>query len=124
MIVAKMDFFMGLLREDGTEPPAASGYTRVSVGKVLITSIGNIPYAQQIVFPDVMPPGYGNITDLALFLEKEGGEAVVLWDLPEPIDVHQGVVPVIHNGKLWRGVDTKATVTIQNEILSKMGGSL
>lgn len=105
--------YIGLLRADGTEPDKASGYRRVMAeaeeGATLATLLGS----QQIVFPDVTAPGYGVICAAALYDREEAGEALCLWKFPEAVDVHQGIVPVIHKSRLWRGVETQVKVNIK-----------
>lgn len=113
--------YIGLLRSDGTEPDKASGYRRVAVEDKWEDSLCLVK-GSQIVFPDVTAPGYGVISTAAVYEQNEGGEPVFTYPLPEALDVHQGVVPVIHKGKLWRGVETRATVTVKPGILSAAGG--
>jgi len=94
--------YIGLQRCDGTEP-AGAGYRRI-----IVSGTGQLPYAlrgQQIAFPAVSSPGYGIITAIAAYGQATGGEALQVWPMECPVDVHQGVVPVIWDGKLLRGVE-------------------
>lgn len=106
--------YLGLLRADGTEPPRKAGYQRVDVGEADIWDIPRIPYTAQIVFPDVTAPGCGLITDYALYDRPDGGEALMVWHLPEPVDCHSGIIPFIHNGKLYRGLDVSANIMLSS----------
>ena len=114
--------YIGLLRADGTEPDKASGYRRVMAEAEEGTILASLLETQQIVFPDVTAPGYGVICAAALYDREEAGEALCLWKFPEAVDVHQGVVPVIHKGRLWRGVETRATITVKPGVRSAAGG--
>jgi hypothetical protein len=113
--------YIGLLRADGTEPDKASGYRRVAVEAKWEDSLCLVK-GSQIVFPDVTAPGYGVISTAAVYEQNEGGEPVFTYPLPEALDVHQGVVPVLHRGRLWRGVETRATITVTPGIRSAAGG--
>lgn len=104
--------YIGLLRADGTEPDKASGYRRVAVEAKWEGSLCLVK-GSQIVFPDVTAPGYGVISTAAVYKQNEGGEPVFTYPLPEALDVHQGVVPVLHRGRLWRGVETQVKVNIK-----------
>lgn len=103
--------YIGLLRSDGTEPNNSSGYQRISV--VSEDALHKILEEKQIVYPDVKAPGYGVVVAAAGYSQKEGGIPIVLWNFPESLDIHHGVVPVIYKGKLYRGVDIKATAVLQ-----------
>ena len=117
--------YIGLLRSDGTEPDKASGYRRTCIGEISrATAVPTLLLEYQVVFPDVTAPGYGVIAAAALYDREEGGEPLYAWNLPEALDVHQGVVPVIHKGRLWRGVEAKATVCVRPNAQSGIGGSL
>lgn len=113
--------YIGLLRADGTEPDKASGYRRVAVEAKWEDSLCLVK-GSQIVFPDVTAPGYGVISTAAVYEQNEGGEPVFTYPLPEALDVHQGVVPVLHRGRLWRGVETRATITVKPGVRSAAGG--
>ena len=106
--------YIGLLRSDGTEPDKASGYKRTYVKDLEKPSEARqLLLEHQIVFPDVTAPGYGIIAQAAIYDREEGGEPRYICQLPEALDVHQGVVPVIHKGRLWRGVETQVKVNIK-----------
>lgn len=115
--------YIGLLRADGTEPDKASGYRRTYIGKTE-EELPGILAERQVVFPDVTAPGYGIIAAAALYDREEGGDPMDTWQFPEALDVHEGVVPVIHKGRLWRGVEAKATVCVRPNAQSGIGGSL
>lgn len=102
--------YVGLLRADGTEPESASGYQRVPAAP---ETVPQFLQAQQIVFPDVTAPGYGEIVCVAAWKREFGGVSMTAWPLPEPVNVHEGVVPVLHKGRLLLGVDVRAKVIIK-----------
>ena len=94
--------YIGLQYSDGTEP-AGAGYERIPVD-----AAGQLPYdlrGLQIAYPEVTSPGYGLIASIAAYCHETGGDALQVWPLECPLDVHQGVVPVIWNGRLMRGVE-------------------
>ena len=107
-----MKIYIALLRFDDTEPELRTGYARVFAGETAQEALPSFLQGKQIVFPDVTYPGYGMIHAIAAYDRESGGEVLYTWPLEMPLDVHQDVVPVIHNGKLWRGVETKAKVTV------------
>lgn len=93
--------YIGLQHADGTEP-AGAGYERIPVD-----GAGQLTYdlrGLQTAFPAVSSPGYGIITSIAAYSHESGGEALQVWPLECPLDIHQGVVPLIWDGKLKRGV--------------------
>lgn len=116
--------YIGLLREDLTEPSKSTGYQRTYLGELEEIDLQKILMENQVVFPDVLFPGYGVIHFAALYLTGIGGQALDCFEFMDKYDIHEGVVPVIHKGKLWRGMDTKVTLNIQNDIITKMGGSI
>lgn len=103
--------YIGLLRHDGTEPPRESGYRRIPVQ---VPENERILPGRQIVFPDVTAPGYGVIAMAAAYEDEEDREPLGVQLFPEALDVHEGVVPVIYNGTLYRGVEVQAQVTMQS----------
>lgn len=103
----KIPVYVGLLVSD-KEPPAESGYSRVRLEDVDILDVPTLLKDRQIVFPDVTAPGYGLVTDICAF--DEGGELLYTWPLPESVDIHEGVVPAILDGRLVRGMDVSAQV--------------
>ena len=113
--------YIALLRADGTEPEAASGYRRSCLGEVDSIEIPQLLENRQIPFPDVTEPGYGEIVAVAVSDREERGQALWVWPLPEPVDVHPGVTPVIYNGKLYRGVAVQAKVVTQSADLCAAG---
>lgn len=116
--------YIGLIRKDGTEPDKLSGYRRTYIGETEETKLSEILMKHQVVYPDVTAPGYGVICEAALYDREEGGEPMDTWLFPDALDVHEGVVPVIHKGKLWRGVEARATVCVTQNAQSGIGGGL
>lgn len=114
--------YVGLLRADGTEPDPASGYQR-SIVQGTSETVSQLLKAGQIVFPDVTEPGYGEVVCVAAWKREFGGVSLTAWPLPEPVNVHAGVVPVIHKGKLLMGVDVKARCIVKPAAQCKSGGS-
>lgn len=112
--------YIGLLRSDGTEPEASSGYRRTAVN-VERNMLSRLLEEGQIVFPDVTGPGYGRIDAAAAWNMEEGGMPLIHWNLPEPTEVPAGVVPVIHRGRLWKGVDVKARVQVAPGSMCRAG---
>jgi hypothetical protein len=111
--------YVGLLRADMTEPCVESGYTRVEVP---CANLKDLYCGRQIVFPDAMAPGYGVITSVAVYDKKFGGEVVDAWNLLAPQDVHEGVVPLLYNGTLYRGMEVQAKVELGSMDLCGTGG--
>lgn len=97
--------FIGLLCGDH-EPDPSSGYARVE-GYLTQTLAFNTS------------SGYGMVTHIALYDDAEGGEPLKTIELPEPVDVHDGVIPIIHEGKLLRGIDITAKLKIHTSGQSK-----
>lgn len=117
----KMTAYIALLHADGTEPDKASGYQRVCIGEVDAIDIPTVLQGRQIVFPDVTAPGYGYIAAITVSDWEKAGAALWVWPLPEPMDVHKGVVPVIHNGKLYRGMEVQAKAVVRSADLCGAG---
>ena len=117
-----MEMYIGLLRPDGTEPDKASGYCRVRVDAEAGAPFRALWEGQQIVFPDVTAPGYGRISAAVLYDQEEDGKPLCFWKFPDTVDVHQGVVPVIHKGRLWRGVETQVRVNVKPSAAFSAGG--
>lgn len=103
--------YAGLLRLDGTEPPQESGYRRIPVPGA---KLPNALFGRQIVFPDVTAPGYGVVDKITVYVDESAPMYLASWDLPEPLDVHEGVIPIIANGRLLRGLEMQAQVTMQS----------
>lgn len=110
---------IGLLRHDGTEPSKESGYRRIPVQR---PEDGDILSGRQIVFPDVTAPGYGVIAKAAAYADESAPMHLAAWELPMALDVHEGVVPVIHDGTLYRGVEVQAKVELSSADLCRTGG--
>lgn len=108
------DLYIALLRPDGTEPPPETGYRRAKVGVCDLVSAKDIFNGRDIVFPDVKPPGYGVIDAMAVFDRETGGNFIADYTFPNAWDCYAGVVPVIHNGQLYRGVEVQAKVNMNS----------
>lgn len=121
MITKTIPAYIGLLRTDGNEPSSESGYARVAMGNVAIPDIPGLLLRGQIVFNDVIAPGYGDIAAVALFQESENSPALWVWSLPSPVDVHEGVIPAIVNGQFIRGREVQAKVYLQSKDLCGTG---
>lgn len=93
--------YVGLIREDGTEPPAETGYRRQFVDMVDTDS-------NAVFFDQVQEPGYGVIVRTGLFADVEGGDPVIDWKLSKPVEVVAGVIPFIQDGRLLCGVGVSA----------------
>lgn len=88
--------FIGLLC-GVNEPNPSSGYARIE--GYLTQTLAFNPSS-----------GYGMVTHIALYDEADGGAPLKTIELPEPVDVHAGVIPIIHEGRLLRGVDVTAHI--------------
>lgn len=108
------DLYIALLRADGTEPDPASGYCRVSIGVYDIVSKPDIFGGRQIAFPEAKDPGYGSVYSVAVCDRPEGGKYLRTWNFPAAQDCHAGVVPVIHNGRLYCGMEVQAVVKMRS----------
>lgn len=91
------------------EPGPETGYARAPVEDVDILDVPYMLDDRQIVFNDVVMP-YGLIDSVAAYDAPEGGELLYTWPLPEPVDIHEGVVPAILDGRLVKGMDVSAQV--------------
>ena len=68
-------------------------------------------------------PGYGMIHSIAAWDREFGGKLLHTWPMESALNVHSGVVPVIHNGRLWRGVDAKVEkVKVNQSAVAGAGG--
>lgn len=105
--------YVALLCADGTEPPVDSGYTRADIGGMTIDQLDQIPMMHQIEFPDILPPGYMPISSIGVFDQPTGGMLLKSWQLPESVQANVGEVPVIHHGRLLRGIAVQAKVISQ-----------
>lgn len=121
-ILKSADLYMGLLRSDETEPPQESGYARALLKDVPWEKISDIPWDRDIVFPDVTAPGYGEVVYMALYQQPAGGKPLCVWPLPVAVNAHQDTVPVIHEGRLYLGVDVKARIILNSSDLCGAGG--
>lgn len=91
--------YIGLLI-GSNEPSPSTGYARVE---------GDL--GQNVAFP--LSEGYGMVTHIALYDSADADRPVDTIALPEPVDVHAGVIPLVHNGQLFRGLDVTGHVTIR-----------
>lgn len=101
--------YIGLLRCDGTEPPKEAGYQRILAS---VNSPQDILYCDQIVFPDVQYPGYGVITAVAVYASECDPTFTEAWLLPTTWDFHEGVIPVVHKGVLYRCMEVQAEISL------------
>lgn len=105
--------YVALVGADGSEPDPRSGYARACVGEISADQLDQIPAMHQIEFPDVTAPGYPAINAFAVYDQPSGGMRLKLWQLPQSVQVNVGEVPVIHHGKLLRGVAVQAKIVSQ-----------
>lgn len=106
------EYYIGLLRADGTEPPKESDYARVPMGDVDVWDIAKAATTERHIFPDVPEPGWGEIPAYAVYDAPEGGEKLLEWQLPKPTNCHAGTIPLIHEGRLLLGVDVSANIKL------------
>lgn len=100
------------------EPSAESGYSRVDAETSV--DLDSISLSDlQLVFPESTGSGYGIVTSVMMFDSADAVEARRSWNLPEPADVHAGVTPVIHKGRLIRGIDISAKVQLCSDTMAK-----
>lgn len=107
-----IDTYTALIYADGTEPAAETGYARAASGKTDAFHLHEVPYRNTIVFPEIREPGCGLVAGYAIYNSRVGGDLLYLWYFDTPVNVHAGTVPVIHNGKLFLGVDVSANINI------------
>ena len=104
-------YYVGL-SVNGKEPNADTGYARVGVG--IIEDI-------QAIFSPITAD-CGDVTAIVVY--GENGEVVRTIELPEPVNIHAGVIPIVKNEKLFRGVDVSARCSVQLETKkSNTGGA-
>ena len=118
----KITAYIGLLTAGGKEPDEKSGYCRVCIGEMELREMSSALENRQIVFQDVQEPGYGIVEAAALYNMEKGGVPMAHWNFQMPLDVHAGVVPVIQNGRLWRGMDVTAKLCIEPGAACNAGG--
>lgn len=92
--------YIGLL-VGSYEPSPSTGYCRVE---------GDL--SQTLGFPT--SKGYGIVTHIAVFATPHGGEPVETIELLQPVDCHIGVIPLLHEGKLLRGIDVTAQISLKS----------
>ena len=90
--------YIGLLK-GSHEPSPSTGYARVE---------GDLE--RGAIFP--VSKGYGEITHLAIFEAETGGTPLQTVELPAPVDVHIGVIPIVRAGQLLRGLDVTSQVNV------------
>lgn len=108
----KIPVYLGLLGVGMEEPLPETGYIRVPAGEVDLWEAPTMLEGRQFVFPDVKAPGYGRIFCIGLYNAQVGGDLLYTWDIPELVDVHEGVIPAVVDGRLIRGVDVSAQVIV------------
>lgn len=126
-MMKNLQAYVALLCADGTEPDARSGYKRASIGAFSTDQLDQIPMMHQIEFPDVKHPGYRPVTAFAVFDKPEGGMRMKVWQLHQSVQINPGEVPVIHHGKLLRGVAVQANIvsaSLDGCNLMGLGGKL
>lgn len=106
------EFYIGLLRADGSEPPRESGYARSTVGKVDIWDLAKAATQEDHIFSDVPAPGWGEITAYAAYDAPESGNLMLMFGLSKPVNCHAGTIPVIHKGRLLLGVDVSTKIKL------------
>lgn len=104
--------YIGLMGVGDKEPSVEAGYARVGIGQVDLLEAPRLLNGRQIVFNEVTAPGCGLVYEIGLYNAPEGGELLYYWNLPEPVDVHAGTIPVVHNGKLLLGLDVSANISL------------
>lgn len=109
----KIPAWLGLLQAGCVEPDSTAGYARVYMGEIDLWSIPFALQDQQFVFNEVQHPGYGTVHMLGMYSAPEYGDLLYIWDLPEAVQLHEGVVPGVLDGKLVRGMDVSAHVLMQ-----------
>lgn len=107
--------YVALLCADGTEPHAGSGYVRADLGEITADQLDQIPMMHQIEFPEILSPGYNPISAFGVFDHPTNGMLLKIWQLPEAVKANIGEIPVIHHGKLLRGVEVHARILSQSE---------
>ena len=112
-----MDVYLGLLRVDGNEPQATSGYKRVYIGEITRELLLELMNNHQTAFPVAIAEGYGVIQAIVAYAGSESKEMIEKWDLPEPVDVHKDVIPFIFRGTLYRGLEIQAEICLQSDDL-------
>ena len=106
------NFYIALLRADGTEPSPGSGYARILMGEVDVWDLAKAVTQSDHIFSDVLAPSWGEVTAYAVYDAPEGGNLMLMFGLPKPVNCHAGTVPVIHKGQLLLGVDVSAGIKL------------
>lgn len=91
--------YIGLLI-GSAEPAVDTGYTRAE---------GSL--AETVAFPTAQAE-YGYITAIAVYDTAEGGEPLEIVELAEPVHITAGIIPIVRDRALLRGVDVTAHVKI------------
>lgn len=113
-----MDAYVGLLRADLTEPRKHTGYKRIPVSYDFVEFISD----KLIAFPAASGLGYGTIVGLSIYDKETGGEAIHQLNLPEPVNIRAGVIPIVRGGKLYRGMELDVKVDLNTSDLCGAGG--
>lgn len=108
--------YIGLMGPGGQEPPAETGYCRVGIGEVDLWEAPRLLTGRQIVFNEIKAPGYGRIYSIGMYNAPEGGELLYVWDVPENMDFHAGVIPAILDGRLVRGLEVSMEILMSTQI--------
>lgn len=91
--------YIGLLI-GSAEPAVDTGYNRAE---------GSL--AEIVAFPTAQAE-YGYITAIAVYDTAEGGEPLEIVELAEPVHITAGIIPIVRDRVLLRGVDVTAHVKI------------
>lgn len=94
-------YYVGL-SVNGKEPDVSTSYARVGV-----ESIETAP----AIFPPITAD-CGDVTAIVVYDETE--EVIRTIELAEPVNVHAGVIPIVQNGKLFRGLDVTAQISLKS----------
>lgn len=93
-------------------------------GRVYTDEFDHVPeldeFREFLLHPAV-DGGYGLVNAVALYGCETGGEPLKVFCLPEPVDVHAGVIPFLHGGKLMRGVEVRAESLTRTDVAVSLG---
>lgn len=83
------------------EPTRQSGYSRVKAG-TFEEAVEKLSSGVPIIFNDSM--GYGPISHYAIFDSADGRGVLSVVRLEKTVDVENGTIPILRNGRLSLGV--------------------
>lgn len=114
-------YYIALMREmrdchgavSYVEPHPVTGYMRVQVPTV-DDAIACVSGSYPIEFDNLN--GYGWITHCAIMENATGGTPVSIVPLERPVYVEEGVVPILHKGRLLLGVDISASIASMSQM--------